>query len=622
MTDHPTPSQRSSKFMFGWLWHSYLKRHSGWLAVALVLMMLEGSTFGALSYMMKPMFDNVFIGGQTDAIWIVGAIIFGVFLTRSVTSVIQRVILKRISEQSAADMRTDLLRHLMQLDTAFHQKNSPGNLIERVQGDVQALGKVWTGIITGLGRDLIATISLFSVALYIDWLWTLIALVGIPIMILPTLLIQKFVRRKSRNAREVAADMSTRLDEVFHGINPIKLNRLEEYQARRYSALTSRRVRTEVEAAFGQGLIPSFVDIVAGIGFVAVLAYGGSQIIEGDKTVGEFMAFFMAMAIAFDPLRRVGNLTGLWQAAAAAIDRILDLFEAQPTLLSPPTAASVPSAAPQITFDAVGLSYGDLPVLNDINFTAPAGKTTALVGASGAGKSTVFNVLTRLVEPQSGTVRLDDTAIDALDIADLRGLVSTVAQDAALFDETLRDNILLGQTVDEAALNETLKNAHIADFLDQLPDGLESPAGPRGSNLSGGQRQRVAIARALIRDTPILLLDEATSALDTKSEAIVQSALDRLAKGRTTLVIAHRLSTIQTADKILVMDKGQVVDEGTHDDLLARGGLYAHLYRLQFKDNKTAPPPTDIPRTQTARSPETRPRKTWLSRLFSRTPEA
>ncbi len=623
MSNLNLPEERTSKAMMIWLWRNYLRRHSGWLAIALVMMILEGSTFGVLSYMMKPMFDNVFIGGQTGAIWIVGAVMFGLFITRAVTSVVQKVILTWVAANTASDLRTNLLDHLMSLDSSFHQSNPPGTLIERVQGDVGAINGIWTGIVIGLGRDLIAVITLFSVALYIDWIWTLIALAGIPIMLLPSLLIQSFVRRKARIVREVAADMSTRLDEVFHGINPIKLNSLERYQSERFRSLNTRRITSETEAAFGQALIPSFIDIMAGMGFLAVLVYGGGQIINGDKTVGDFMAFFTAMAIAFDPLRRLGNLSGLWQASAASIERLLDMFETQPTLLSPATVAPAPTGAPRITFDAVDLSYGDLPVLRGASFVAEAGKTTALVGASGAGKSTLFNVLTRLVEPQSGAVLLNDTNIDSLDLKDLRALVSTVSQDAALFDESLRENILLGQEeVDDAHLQRTLEAAHIADFLDKLPDGLESPAGPRGSNLSGGQRQRVAIGRALLRDTPILLLDEATSALDTKSETIVQSALDRLAEGRTTLVIAHRLSTIRNADKIVVMDKGRVVDEGTHDALLAAGGLYADLYRLQFRDGKQVIDDTNRP-AATASPIKNRPSRTsWLSRLFRRPPRA
>ena len=570
-----------------WLWQTYLREHLPIIVIALVVMMIEGATLGVMSYMTKPMFDNVFIGGDMAALWVVGLIIMGVFFLRAVTSVTHRVLLKRIAEVSAARMRTDLMAHLMTLDMGFHQAYSPGTLIERVQGDVQALGRVWTGIITGLGRDVISVFWLFGVALFIDWKWTLVALVGIPLLVAPSLAVQRYVRGKARTAREVSAAMSTRLDEVFHGMMPIKLNSLERYQQGRYEQLNDDRVATETQAALGQALIPGLIDIMTGIGFFCVLFFAGSDIVEGDKTVGDFMAFFTAMALAFDPLRRLGNLSGLWQAAAAAVERIRELFDIRPTLVSPAAPAPPPPEAPEICFEDVHLAYGDLPVLRGASFTAQAGRTTALVGASGAGKSTVFNVLTRLVDPGAGRATLDGTPVADIDIDRLRGLVSTVAQDAALFDESLRDNILLGRTdVDPEHLQKVLDAAHVSDFLPQLRDGLDTPVGPRGSNLSGGQRQRVAIARALLRDTPILLLDEATSALDTKSEAVVQAALDRLAEGRTTLVIAHRLSTVRNADRILVMDKGRVVDEGPHDALLARGGLYADLYRLQFEDGR------------------------------------
>jgi subfamily B ATP-binding cassette protein MsbA len=605
--------------MAAWLWSGYLREHLPLILVASVIMVIEGSTLGIMSYMTKPMFDDVFIGGDMGSLWVVGLIILGLFVLRAITSVTHRVILKRIAEKSAAKLRTRLMGHLMTLDMAFHQSYSPGTLIERVQGDVQALGQVWTGIITGLGRDVIAVIWLFGVAMYIDWLWTVVALVGIPLLVAPSLMVQGYVRRKARAAREVSASMSTRLDEVFHGIMPIKLNGLERYQQGRYDRLNDTRVATETQAALGQALIPGLIDIMTGIGFLGVLFFAGSEIVAGEKTVGDFMAFFTAMALAFDPLRRLGNLSGLWQAAAAAVERIRELFDIRPTLTSPARPKAAPQAAPSIRFEDVHLSYGDLPVLRGARFVAERGQTTALVGASGAGKSTVFNVLTRLVDPSAGRVLLDDTPVDALDVDHLRNLVSTVAQDAALFDESLRDNILLGRTdVDEAHLQRVLKAAHVSDFLPKLSNGLDTPVGPRGSNLSGGQRQRVAIARALLRDTPILLLDEATSALDTKSEAIVQAALDRLAEGRTTLVIAHRLSTVRNAHKILVMDKGEVVDAGTHDELLARGGHYADLYRLQFKEGRQVVEPADThPRPIRDKAP-VRAARGILARLFGR----
>ena len=584
-----TATSPPARSLFAWLWRGYLAVHWRWLVVALILMAIEGGTLGGFAAMMQPMFDDVFVAGNNDALWFVGLGILTIFGLRAVTSVTQKVILTRISEQSAATIRSDLLSHLMRLDGGFHQTHPPGILIERVQGDVTAINRIWSGIITGLGRDLVSVVVLFAVALSIDWRWTLIALLGIPLILAPSLVVQRYVRRRAQNAREIAGQMSTRLDEVFHGIAPIKLNTLESYQSLRYDRLGRARVRAEVRTAAGQAMIPGLIDIMTGIGFLAVLIYGGAEIIDGQKTVGQFMAFFTAMSLAFEPLRRLGAISGQWQMAAASIERVRALLDMVPVLVTPavpvPLPAPLPHGAPQIVLRDVHLSYSDLPVLRGASFVAEAGRTTALVGASGAGKSTVFNLLTRLVDPQAGDVTIGGVPVGTLDLAALRGMFSVVTQDALLFDESLRENILLGRAdVSDERLTEVLQAAHVADFLPALPDGLDSPAGPRGSALSGGQRQRIAIARALLRNTPVLLLDEATSALDTRSEALVQEALERLSAGRTTLVIAHRLSTVRHADRIVVMDHGRVVDQGTHDELLARGGIYADLYALQFRD--------------------------------------
>jgi subfamily B ATP-binding cassette protein MsbA len=571
--------------LFLWLWRTYLRRHWPLLLVALLLMAVEGGSLALFASQMEPMFDRVFVAGDGSAMWEIGAIVIAIFFARAVTSMAHRIILTRITERTAAELRADLLAHLMRLDGSFHQQHPPGYLIERVQGDVGAINRVWNTIVTGIGRDLVAVLSLFAVALSVDWRWTLLALIGIPLLIAPSLVVQRYIRRRAARAREVAAKMSVRLDEVFHGINAIKLNALEPYQTARYDALIADRVRTEVRAAAGQAAIPALIDIMTGIGFVGVLVYGGSEIIAGEKTVGQFMAFFTAMSLAFEPLRRLGNITGLWQSAAASVERMRAILAARPTLTTPAKPLPPPQGAPEIRLTDVHLAYGDFPVLRGATFTAAAGQTTALVGASGAGKSTVFNLLTRLIDPQSGEVTIGGIPTTAMALTDLRALFSVVTQDALLFDETIRENILLGRKdISDARLREVLDAAHVSEFLPQLSDGLDTPAGPRGSALSGGQRQRVAIARALLRDTPILLLDEATSALDTRSEAMVQSALDRLSEGRTTLVIAHRLSTVRAAHSIVVMEAGRVVDQGTHDALLARGGLYADLHALQFKD--------------------------------------
>ena len=583
-------SETSATRLFAWLWRDYLRPHRTLFFAALVLMAIEGSMLGFLSWMIQPMFDDVFVQGETDTLWWVGIGILLIFCVRAVSASGQKILMTRLTQLSAAAMRNHLLRHIMDLDSSYHQTNPPGQLIERVQGDVTAVNQIWSGIATGIGRDVIALIALFGVAISVDGLWTLIALIGVPFLVLPSLAAQAYVRKRASVARALAGRMATRLDEVFHGINPIKLNTLEAYQADRYAALQDDRVKAEVKAATGQAAVPALIDIMTGIGFLGVLIFGGSEIIAGEKTVGQFMSFFTAMSLAFEPLRRLGAMSGQWQTAAASIDRIQSVLLAKPSLVSPAQALPTPAGAPTITFNNVSLEYGDLPVLRGASFTAQAGQTTALVGASGAGKSTVFNVLTRLVDPKEGTVTIADTAVNAIALPALRRLFSVVAQDAALFDESLRDNLLLGRTdVTDSQLQTVLDAAHVSDFLGNLPAGLDSPAGPRGSNLSGGQRQRVAIARALLRDTPILLLDEATSALDTKSEAVVQAALEKLSVGRTTLVIAHRLSTVRNADSIIVMDQGRVVDQGTHDALLERGGLYADLYNLQFAQDQVEP---------------------------------
>ncbi len=572
--------------LMGWLWRRYLRHHGWLLAVSIVLMSLEGAMFGALSYMMKPMFDDVFVGGQTNALAWVAGLIFVIFTIRALASVGQKVLLAKVSQRTLAAMRIDLLEHLMTLDGSFHQTNPPGYLIQRIDGDTEAISKVWRTVITGAGRDVVALISLFGVAISVDWKWTLIALIGAPLLVLPATIIQRRVRKNARRGREIAAKQSTRLDEVFHGILPIKLNRNEAYQSRRYRTLTEKRVKTEVRTTTGEAAVPGMIDIMAGFGLMGVLFYGGAEIIDGQKTVGEFMAFFTAIGLAFEPMRRLGAISGVWQVAAAGIERIQSLLSIQPVLRDPEHPVPAPVDLPEVRLDNATVRYGDLTVLDGASFVAEAGQTTALVGASGAGKSTVFNLLTRLVDPAEGRASLGGVDTRDMALADLRSLFSVVSQEALLFDETLRDNILLGRTdVPEADLSRALEAAHVADFLPRLPNGLDSPAGPRGTNLSGGQRQRVAIARAVLRNAPVLLLDEATSALDVQSERVVQDALDRLAKGRTTLVIAHRLSTVRNADKIVVMDKGRVVEQGTHDALLAKDGTYAALYQLQFKES-------------------------------------
>ncbi len=619
MTETNAKPTKDNGYLLSWLWRKYLHRHKWLLIASSILMAIEGATLGLVAWMMEPMFDKAFAPGDRGALWLVGLTFAAIFVTRGVTSIGHKVMMTLASQRAAADLRKDLLGRMMFQDNAFHQTHPPGYLIQRTQSDVGAINGVWSAFITGAGRDFISLIALIFVAVSVDWRWTIVACIGTPLLVLPSIVAQRFVRRRAREARDLGAKIATLLDEIFHGITPVKLNLLERYQISKFSAWTNNLVRAEVRATGGSSSIAAMVDFTAGLGIFCVLIYGGGEIVSGDKTVGQFMSFFTALGMLFEPLRRLAGLSGRWQVAAAAIERLKELIEIEPTIVSPATPVPAPKGIPGIAFENVHLAYGDVTVLNGASFVAEAGKTTAIVGASGAGKSTIFNVLTRLVDPQQGQSLIGGVANKDMTLEDLRGLFSVVSQEAMLFDDTVRENILLDKKdVDEARLQDVLKAAHVADFLPKLADGLETEVGPRGSNLSGGQRQRVIIARALLRNTPILLLDEATSALDTRSETVVQAALDQLSSGRTTLVIAHRLSTVRGADKILVMDKGEIVDEGTHEELLARGGIYAELYQLQFKtDGETAETRALSPRSTPLESaaPE---QKSLLTRLFGR----
>lgn len=572
-----------SRALFARLWHGYLRRHAGTMSVAMVFLIIEGSTLASLSYLLEPLFDKVFVGGDAGAIWWVGGAIFGLFALRAATSIINVHLLSRVSFAIAAALQSDLLRHIVSLDSDFFQDNSPGALIERVQGDTIAVQGVWSLLIAGGGRDAVSLVALFAVAISIDPLWTAAAMVGAPLLIVPTTAVQRYIRRKTNQMRLQSGHRATRLDEVFHGITAVKLNRMEAYQLSRFEQIVEVIRRAQLKTATTTAVIPGLIDVVTGIGFLGVLVLGGSQIASGERSLGEFMSFFAAMTLAFQPLRKLGSLAGSWQIAAASLERLYRLFDTKPTITSPAWAVSPPAGQTGISLRDVTLSYGETPVLRGVTFTAEAGKTTALVGPSGAGKSTIFNLLTRLIDADTGSVTVGGVETRDQDLAALRDLFSTVSQDAALFDETIRENVLLGRKdLAPEALARALDSAHVSDFLGGLAADADTPAGPRGSALSGGQRQRVAIARAVLRNAPILLLDEATSALDTASEVLVQQALEALSMGRTTLVIAHRLSTVRGADKIVVIDKGLVVEQGTHEDLLARGGTYAMLCRMQL----------------------------------------
>ncbi|MCU4654182.1 ABC transporter ATP-binding protein/permease [Roseibacterium sp. SDUM158016] len=562
------------------VWREHVRMHVPVLLIAVAFMAVEGAALGAFAWLVRPLFDGLFENGSFDGVVMIGGLIAGLFVLRGVASFTQRLIVVSVGLKVTTRLQALLLRHMLTLDQRFFQDNPPGSLLERVRGDAAALQSLATTALMSLGRDSITLISLLVVMLATDWQWTLTALIGIPLLVVPLYLLHRLIRATSLQSRAAAARLSTRLDEIFHGIQTIKLNRLEKSEDARFERELKGYLRPSLRAQAGLAANPATMDLLAAAGFIAVLWFGGQQIISGEKTIGQFMSFFTALGLMFEPLRRLSNVAGQIQASLASVERIYAVFDMKPTVLQ--AAQAKPMATGDIRFDDVGFGYEDAPVLQGLSFLAEAGRTTALVGPSGAGKTTVFTLLTRLSDANSGTISIGGTPVEQIEIEALRDGIAVVSQESALFDETIAANIRMGRLdATEEEVREAARNASVLEFADHFPLGLDTPVGPRGSALSGGQRQRVTIARAMLKSAPVLLLDEPTSALDTRSEQLVQEALDRLSQGRTTLVIAHRLSTIRAADKIVVMEAGRVVEEGTHQTLLGLGGAYARMHALQ-----------------------------------------
>ena len=573
------------KPLFKWFWTLYVREHFALLFIALIFMSIEGSMLGLLSYSIKFLFDNVLVSKDTSSILFVAIVIFSIFSTRAIAGFVHRLLTVNVCQKIIKVIQDRMVAHLLNMDVGFHQKNSPGILMDRVRADSKALSESVGEAFMTVGRDGFSLISLLAVVFFIDWKWSLIAFLGIPFLVLPILLLQGLVRSRAGENRDYESKANVRLDEIFHGITDIKLNRAEGRERNKFFDILqlTHKVRLRLEA--GMAGIPAMIDVIAAIGFLAVMVFGAIDITSGSKTIGEFMSFFTAMALIFEPLRRLSNVSGNIQVAMASLERVFKIFEEKSSIVFP-TLSSVEKKFDkiEIEFDSVHFSYEDKKVLENITFGIEEGTSNAIVGYSGSGKTTLFNLITRLIDPSSGLIKLNGINIKDFCLNDLRSLISVVRQDGMVFDETILENIRFGKpTASDGEIREAAKMAYVDEFTNELKDGLNTVVGPRGSTLSGGQRQRISIARAFLRKSPLLLLDEPTSALDSKSEELIQKSLSNLAKHSTTITIAHRLSTIVDSDKVLVLDNGKIVGQGKHSKLLLENSLYSNLFKSQVE---------------------------------------
>ena len=569
------------------LLRDHVRPHYWRIGAALVCMALAAASTAALAKLMEPVLDDVFFNRDQDRLVAVGAMVLTVFLTKGLGTFGQSVLMNFVGFKIIADFQERMFAHLMRADLAFFHANSAGGLVSRFINDVQVLRKAVSDTLTGIGKDTLTLAFLIAVMFYQDWALALVAFFAFPTAVLPIVKIGRRMRRVSARTQDEMGEFSTLLDEAFQGVRHVKAYGMEEYEKRRANAAIQSIFRLLFKATTTRALTHPIMETLGGIAIVAVIYYGGSQVIAGSKTPGTFFSFMTALLLAYEPMKKLANLNANLQEGLAAAQRIFVMVDVEPEIVTNPGAGRLVVGGGEVRFEAVDFGYApDQPALKGVDLVVPAGKTVALVGPSGAGKSTVLNLIPRFYDVDGGAVRIDGQDVREVDIPSLRAAIGLVSQDISLFDDTVRANIAYGRPeASEAEIVAAAEQAGAHDFIAGLPDGYDTHVGGRGVKLSGGQRQRLAIARAMLKNAPILLLDEATSALDATTERQVQAALKELMRGRTTLVVAHRLSTVLDADVIYVMEGGRVIETGSHGELMARGAAYAQLYARRAEED-------------------------------------
>lgn len=583
-------SRPSTMYLMRRLWRDAIHNYFGRIVLAVLFMSVMAGTNAFSAYLMKPIVDDVFVAKNESMLWPIGLMVLATFLVKGVANYGQSYLMNFVGMRIIADMQNRLFTHLAGMHIGFFHANATGTLISRFTLDIQLMKVAVSNGLTGFGKDMLSLVGLVGVMFYQDWRLALAAFFAFPLAIYPIVRIGKRMRKVTANTQAELGIFTTVLNQTFQGIRVVKAYGMEAYEASRLADVVERVFTLNMKAVRTREISRPVMETLAGAAVFVVIIYGGSRVIGGATTAGAFFSFLTALLMAYEPMKKLATLNASVQQGMAGAERLYDLLDRTSVIADKPDAVALGRVSGEIAFDAVTFAYADdAEALRDISLHVPAGKTVALVGPSGAGKSTILNLIPRFYDVNAGAITIDGHDLRAVSQQSLFANIALVSQEIMLFDDTVAANIAYGKSgASQAEIEHAAKHAAAHDFIIDLPAGYDTVVGEQGVKLSGGQRQRLAIARAMLKDAPVLLLDEATSSLDTESERHIQAALDELMKGRTTLVIAHRLSTIMDADLIYVIDQGRVVEQGTHPELLMRGGLYKKLHELQFNDEPSA----------------------------------